>query len=880
MAYTIKLNRSSKNFSVKKVVSKIELKHIAREIIINHIGRRGPAGPQGAPGEGAILPWESGTSYTVGNQVQYEEKAYIAIDDTLGDQPDTSTDKWLLYIGGGSGSGLPNGGTEGQFLIKQSSTDGDAEFQDLPYQLNGTYMNIFTAITGGDMTDSTFALTFASYLPAPFKMYVFDGVNTPYVVQCGPSPYLLENQPKVGDMFFSHQKFTFSSAVTPGSPEIDSIGRIWYVGGDVGPASPHDITVGNETKYITDADHRLFNEEFVFVDATVDIEISVDIPISSLSNMPVNGHGEFRILRIDTDNTKTVTLVDTEGKTFDGASSVDVPVGARLHYIHNGTEWISANPSSSGSLALSDLTDVSDSLSPTTGDVLTYDGGEWISDAPGAGTDNYSEFIYNSSVAATGNRFDDWSLLMAKLDSVAGLKRVTFERDETLPTGTYVLDNVIFSGDGVDFSLGGYSVTLPDGFNVSSWNNGEISRGIRVIYTGNDSLVTYTGGNRVFYLRDGGAIRTTNASFFDIQSTANFYPVMADESTVQNGGYAPITVNTSGNVWLFASGYVTNLGNNIFRGDISGGSGKILIGSPATGINPARTDASLTGTMEIIIGSDSKLVSYDNTISGLSSDNVKEAIDEIAAGGGGGAVTSVNTQTGVVVLDTDDISDTATNRYTNDTDITRLANTSGTNTGDQDLSGLMVKASNLSDVSSASTAFSNIKQSATDSATGVVELATQSEVDTGTDTTRVVTPDTLSGSPYGSKSASVYAIEGSTAVTTGDGKAYMRIPSTLNGMNLVSCSAAVIAKSTSGTPTIQLARGRQSTATSAHTFADMLSTRITIDANEYDSKDATTAPVIDTANDDVLTGDLIRIDVDVAGTGTTGLIITLTFKAP
>jgi len=35
--------------------------------------------------------------------------------------------------------------------------------------------------------------------------------------------------------------------------------------------------------------------------------------------------------------------------------------------------------------------------------------------------------------------------------------------------------------------------------------------------------------------------------------------------------------------------------------------------------------------------------------------------------------------------DTDDINDTATNRFTNDTDIARLANTSGTNTGDQTL---------------------------------------------------------------------------------------------------------------------------------------------------------------------------------------------------
>ena len=64
-------------------------------------------------------------------------------------------------------------------------------------------------------------------------------------------------------------------------------------------------------------------------------------------------------------------------------------------------------------------------------------------------------------------------------------------------------------------------------------------------------------------------------------------------------------------------------------------------------------------------------------------------------GGGGGAVDSVNGQIGVVVLDTDDIADTATNRYTNDTDATRLANTSGTNTGDQDLTPYALKSNVL-----------------------------------------------------------------------------------------------------------------------------------------------------------------------------------------
>lgn len=58
----------------------------------------------------------------------------------------------------------------------------------------------------------------------------------------------------------------------------------------------------------------------------------------------------------------------------------------------------------------------------------------------------------------------------------------------------------------------------------------------------------------------------------------------------------------------------------------------------------------------------------------------------------------------------------------------------------QDLSGLMQKSSNLSDVANALTAFGNIKQAASPSVSGVIELATDAEVLTGTDTERGVTP--------------------------------------------------------------------------------------------------------------------------------------------
>jgi len=57
--------------------------------------------------------------------------------------------------------------------------------------------------------------------------------------------------------------------------------------------------------------------------------------------------------------------------------------------------------------------------------------------------------------------------------------------------------------------------------------------------------------------------------------------------------------------------------------------------------------------------------------------------------------------------------------------------------------GGLLAANNLSDVASSLTSFNNIKQSATTVLTGVGEIATQTEVNTGTDPTRWVTAETL-----------------------------------------------------------------------------------------------------------------------------------------
>jgi hypothetical protein len=164
--------------------------------------------------------------------------------------------------------------------------------------------------------------------------------------------------------------------------------------------------------------------------------------------------------------------------------------------------------------------------------------------------------------------------------------------------------------------------------------------------------------------------------------------------------------------------------------------------------------------------------------------------------------------------------------------------------------------------------------------TGGVSFASIAETDTGTETTKAVNPDGLAGSIHGIKFQSHTVLRFNEDLTVGS-KLWWRIPKQLDTMDLVDVDASLgSAQSTGGTPTIQIVRMRAATAGSVRTEVNMLSTRITIDENEWDSKDATTAPVIDTSNDDVNEGDIIRIDVDVRGTGAKGLFVNLGFQVP
>lgn len=113
-------------------------------------------------------------------------------------------------------------------------------------------------------------------------------------------------------------------------------------------------------------------------------------------------------------------------------------------------------------------------------------------------------------------------------------------------------------------------------------------------------------------------------------------------------------------------------------------------------------------------------------------------------------------------------------------------------------------------------------------------------------------------------------VDSDTATTVADGKKAATIPATMNGMVLkdFTCAVSDLNSAASGDTTVVLRRVRGATA------ADMTSTGVTIAYGDYTASDET----IDTANDDVATGDKIFVDVNAITTAAhKGLGCTATF---
>jgi hypothetical protein len=169
--------------------------------------------------------------------------------------------------------------------------------------------------------------------------------------------------------------------------------------------------------------------------------------------------------------------------------------------------------------------------------------------------------------------------------------------------------------------------------------------------------------------------------------------------------------------------------------------------------------------------------------------------------------------------------------------------------------GDLLAANNLSDVAVAATAFANIKQAATDAASGVVELATDAEAITGTDTARAPAVSSMTAAIKARTEAFTIPVTDENAVViSGTNKITFRLP---YAMTLTAVRGSLTTAQTSGAVV---------TVDVNEAGVSVISTKLTIDNGE---KTSTTAAVPVVISDTALADDAeITIDVDAVGDGT------------
>lgn len=185
---------------------------------------------------------------------------------------------------------------------------------------------------------------------------------------------------------------------------------------------------------------------------------------------------------------------------------------------------------------------------------------------------------------------------------------------------------------------------------------------------------------------------------------------------------------------------------------------------------------------------DEQVSVFDNSTQAAQNTHIAQRIQNIEQGTEGGAVDSVNGQTGVVVLTTSSISDSLNKRYVTDAGLTVLGNTSGVNTGDQ---------STISGNAATATALQNARTINGVSFNGTANIITTSAADTLSGTTLAATVVSSSLTSVGTLDSLVVTnpITGSITGNAGTATA-LQNARTINGVsfdgtaNIVTPSAA------------------------------------------------------------------------------------------
>lgn len=247
----------------------------------------------------------------------------------------------------------------------------------------------------------------------------------------------------------------------------------------------------------------------------------------------------------------------------------------------------------------------------------------------------YLDFIFNSSGAQQGNRYNDWDDLMVAHGEVGGLKNIIFEQNEILPAGNYDLSNTKLNGD---LLQGNILLTLADGFVITNAFNWGIELGIAVESVSTTPVITVSTG-LVPTIRTAAILSTQNAPFFYVENTAMTFVLGIQEGgNISNdvflsvtGGYQPVEVEDgfAGFCGASLSGNSPVCNDNTFK---SSATTLIrLIQTTTLDMMQGDNQPSMGGGVFDYMFTFSDALGYNNGTSGLTATNVQAAIDELKA---------------------------------------------------------------------------------------------------------------------------------------------------------------------------------------------------------------------------------------------------------
>lgn len=301
---------------------------------------------------------------------------------------------------------------------------------------------------------------------------------------------------------------------------------------------------------------------------------------------------------------------------------------------------------------LNDLSDVT-VLNPATGELLRFDGSEWVNVAPV----ETCRFTYDSSfIENTINEFKDWSAVVSACQIYADAE-IHFVQDETLPiadmpVGGWDLNGASLHGNGATGgpAAGGLVVTLPDGFilDEAGVNPRFLRDGLSIISDSTSPVLTVTGSTQ---FRMAGVIACSAAEFFDVTTSGFVLFAFEDGGGFQRaftdfgvGATDYEVVNVSGTPAFW--GLVHVEGFNFFANSTIRGTtgGFRVVQSVLADLTEGTSQPNLTGGLTVVLQTRAADLGYTPGTPGdwsPSPDDVAQALDQLAAGGGGNSTSLV-----------------------------------------------------------------------------------------------------------------------------------------------------------------------------------------------------------------------------------------------